>query len=168
MPWGFPADQLEKARHHIDTSVLYRLLQNAKASAKFGKNFPAWVLKILQLYTDNRAPHISEDHNLILQLFDSSFLLRLEPCQMHGLSRCGCFYVSCQGRKRHSTSKVDRADWSTPHHASRFRERHVLSSSRPRLAFGITNHRNNPLAAKWALRSRLARLLCPFSTNAGD
>lgn len=149
--------------------ILYELSQNATASAKFWQEVCQLGDPEFYSFTKmNKAPHISEDHHLLLQLFDSSFLLRLAPCQTHGLSRCGCFYVSCQGRKRHSTSKVDRADWPTPHHASRFRERHVLSSSRPRLAFGITNHRNNPLAAKRALRSRLARLLCPFSTNAGE
>lgn len=75
VPWGFPADQLRKPG---TIWILYELSQNATASAKFWQEVCQLGDPEFYSFTKmNKAPHISEDHHLLLQLFDSSFLLGL-------------------------------------------------------------------------------------------
>ena len=82
---------------------------------------------------------------------ERSRVLQANPGQRTGPLECGCIYVICAGRHRHSTVSSERADWRAGHHASRFRERHVVPSSGEAPTIRVANRPNTPRASQRAL-----------------
>lgn len=82
---------------------------------------------------------------------ERSRVLQANPGKRTGPLECGCIYVICAGRHRHSTVSSERADWRAGHHASRFRERHVVPSSGEAPTIRVANRPNTPRAPQRAL-----------------